>query len=514
LHARNASVVYTAATIFAGILYWIYTLLRKKESAMAKLPTAPPDTPTDPMQTCNGRRMSFNSQVMVHGAFPPAAGVATPIINVAMLFDRCPELEALKGYFSKLIVYHRFRAIPVFDEGVWSFRNADFNIDDHVHCCTAADEADMRRLIDVIIARPLSPNIPFWEVHVIHTAASPGVSCVVTRVHHAIADGISLVASINKVFCDESGDSLKMEEAPINGGGASKEQMSTMKKIVKVAKAFFAVLYIGISPYDSDIKYTAPNKKTLVQTTRKTLYFPSVKLEFVKQLKNKAGVTVNDILLAATSGAIRRYSIFRGDDFSGPKKMHNRALVPLAFFRPLKDLIDPNRGMSNKFAFLSVDMPVAAATAAERVAACHETMGELKTSPIALVQLWVQDNLLCLLPLALQRQIGFDIFSRHSLVFSNVPGPVKPITLAGEKVVSMQVIFPNFLPQVILVSYAGSVFNCMVVDDKLITNQEKLGEFYLDDLREVAAHFGVDCSDAAMLCDKTPGKEFDMISSM
>jgi diacylglycerol O-acyltransferase len=481
---------YTTVAIFAGVLLGVYAVLRKKKVK-------------------NGRRMSFNSQVMVHGAFPPEAGVATPIINIAMMFRKCPDLEMVKTHFTKLTAYDRFRAIPIYEHGIWAFRNVDFNIDDHVHCSTVDTEADMKRLIDVIVAKPLRVDIPQWAVHRIETTT--GVSCIVTRVHHVIADGISLVTSINKVFCDENNKPLKIE-APINGG-SSRVHIPMMEKVVKVVKAFFAVLYIGISPYDSDIKYTAPDKKNLAMTTRKTLYFPSVKLEFVKQLKSKAGVTVNDILLAATSGAIRRYSEYRGDDFSGPKKIHNRALVPLAFFRPMKDLEDPARGMSNKFAFLSVDLPVDSATAVDRVKDCNKTMSELKTSPIALVQLWVQDNLLNWLPLSMQRQIGHDIFSRHSIVFSNVPGPAKPITLAGEKVVNMQVIFPNILPQVILVSYAGSIFNCMVIDEKLITNPEKLSEFYLEDLREVAAQFGVDCSDEAMLCDLTPGKEFDMISS-
>jgi diacylglycerol O-acyltransferase / wax synthase len=222
---------------------------------------------------------------------------------------------------------------------------------------------------------------------------------------------------------------------------------------------------------------------------------------------------VNDILLAATTGAVRKYSEMRGDDFSGSKQYHNRALVPLAFFRPIKDLEDPARAMSNKFAFLSVDLPMNSPSAVDRVMECNKNMSELKTSPIAFVTLWIQSNLLSYLPVALQRQIGFDLFSRHTMVFSNVPGPNKPITLAGEKVVNMQVVFPNLLPQVILVSYAGSVFNCMVIDDKLIENPQKLCEYYLEDLREVAKKYNVDYSSEAMLSDRTPGNEFDMISA-
>ncbi|CAM9094138.1 unnamed protein product, partial [Ectocarpus fasciculatus] len=453
----------TAIAAFAGVVLAVYAVLRKKRIK-------------------GGRRMSFNSQVMVHGAFPPEAEVAKPIINIVMMFKKCPDLERLKVHYTGLTSYDRFRAIPLNENGSWIFRNVDFDIDNHVHCSTAENEAAMKAMIDSIVGEPLRTDIPYWCVHRIETR--DGLSCVVTRLHHVIADGISLVAAINKVFCDENNQPLTKPEAPINT--APKVQISLVQKLFKVVKSFFDVLYIGISPYDSDIKYTAPNKKALAMTTRKTLYFPSVKLAFIKALKEKAGVTVNDILLAATSGAIRRYSQFRGDDFSSGKQYRNRALVPLAFFRPMKDLEDPAKAMSNKFAFLSVDLPINSSTAVDRVNDCNKTMSELKTSPIALVQLWVQSNLLSFLPLSVQRQIGHDIFSRHSIVFSNVPGPSRPITLAGEKVVNMQVLFPNLLPQVILISYSGSIFNCMVIDDKLITNPEKLCEYYLEDLREVA----------------------------
>lgn len=476
------------AAVLTGLALGVYSLMGKKKKR-------------------NIRRMSFNSQVMVHGAFPPDAGVATPIINVVMMFQKCPNLEGIKKHYAGLLTYDRFRAIPVQEKGAWVFRLCDTNIDSHIHCSTVEDEKAMKDLIDVIVSEPLRTDIPYWCVHRIETKA--GVSCVLTRLHHVIADGISLVTAITKVFCDENNEPLK-NEMPINYSSGGK--MSFFTKIIKLLKAIGTVLYVGISPYDSDIKFTAPNKKALKMTTRKTLYFPSVKLEFIKALKAKAGVTVNDILLAATTGAIRKYSSYRGDDFSHPEKVHNRALVPLAFFRPLKDLEDPARAMSNKFAFLSVDMPISQSTAVDRVNGCNATMAELKTSPVAFVQLWVQSNLLSLLPVSMQRQIAHDIFSRHTIVFSNVPGPNKPIHLAGEKVVGIQVIFPNLLPQVILISYAGSVFHAMVVDDKLILEPEKLFEFYLEDLREVAKKFGIDCSDADMLSDKTPGNEFDMIS--
>lgn len=489
LVAELRSMTFTAMAAFAGVVFAAFAMLRKRKIK-------------------NGRRMSFNSQIMVHGSFPPEANVATPVINIVMMFKKCPDLEKVKNHYIGLASFERFRAIPLFDNGAWIFQKVDFDIGNHVQSSMAENEAHMKSMIDEIIAQPLRMDIPYWTVHRIETR--DGLSCVLTRIHHVIADGISLVAAVSKVFCDENNEPLKTE-MPINL--SSKVKLSLIQKIWKVLKSVAQVFYVGVSPFDSDIKYTSPNKKTLKMTTRKTLYFPSVKLAFIKELKQKAGVTVNDILLAATTGAVRKYSEMRGDDFSGSKQYHNRALVPLAFFRPIKDLEDPARAMSNKFAFLSVDLPMNSPSAVDRVMECNKNMSELKTSPIAFVTLWIQSNLLSYLPVALQRQIGFDLFSRHTMVFSNVPGPNKPITLAGEKVVNMQVVFPNLLPQVILVSYAGSVFNCMVIDDKLIENPQKLCEYYLEDLREVAKKYNVDYSSEAMLSDRTPGNEFDMISA-
>ncbi len=382
----------------------------------------------------------------------------------------------------------------------------DADISKHICLTTVADEKELKEVVDSIVAQELPADMPFWCVHRIENLS--GLSCVLTRIHHVIGDGISLVAAINKVFCDENDNPLVLD-LPVQSTGA--RSVPLISKIVKMLSAIGKVLYVGISPYDSDISFTSKDKPNLKMTsTRKSVFFPTVKLEFLKKLKNAAGCTLNDILLSATSGAIRKYSEYRGDDLSS-KRIHNRALVPLAFFRPIKDLQSPHRAMSNKFAFLSVDLPMKSRNAADRVKECNVTMNALKTSPVALVQLWVQSYVLSLLPLSIQRKLAHDAFSRHTMVFSNVPGPSKVITLGGEPVVGMQVIFPNLLPQVILISYSGSVFMNMVLDDALVTDFEKLCDFYLEELKELAKKYGIEDSDLVVLAPKSPGGEFETI---
>ena len=98
-------------------------------------------------------------------------------------------------------------------------------------------------------------------------------------------------------------------------------------------------------------------------------------------------------------------------------------------------------------------MPINATTAKARLEAASATMNELKSSPEAFVQLWLQDTLMSRLPTFLVRQIAFDIFSRQSMVFSNVPGPQELTLFGGEPVLGFQATFPNILDQVCYIVY-------------------------------------------------------------
>lgn len=79
------------------------------------------------------------------------------------------------------------------------------------------------------------------------------------------------------------------------------------------------------------------------------------------------------------------------------------------------------------------------------------------------------------------------------MVFSNVPGPSDLISLCGEEVVGMQILFPNILPTVILISYAGGIYFTMNLDDDEMPGAaEELPKYYLEELRELAGEYGVD----------------------
>ncbi len=149
---------------------------------------------------------------------------------------------------------------------------------------------------------------------------------------------------------------LKAMKAPKNRKNIFKEIYDGLFLLLKCLGSFFYILSLTITGYDSDILFTDRNKKNLImKENKKTIIFPTLKLNFVKELKTKAKVTVNDILFTISSGAIRRYCLANNDPLFTPKKDSNvqtRSLLPVAFPRPKKHLNDPSMALRNKWSFV------------------------------------------------------------------------------------------------------------------------------------------------------------------
>jgi hypothetical protein len=240
------------------------------------------------------------------------------------------------------------------------------------------------------------------------------------------------------------------------------------------------------------------------ECVRKTVVMPVVELSFIKSIKDAADVTVNDVMLSATTGMIKRFCAEKGDSslkdaFIG---LQNRALVPVAFPRPPEELSNGTTALRNKWAFACMDMPTAGNTALERLRMCNECSKELKQTPIVMVQYLVQTYILPLLPRFLRQKTAYDIFTRHSMVFSNLPGAAQALSMGGESLVGVQVIFPNLLPQALIISYNGKMFFNLSVNKETISDLDVhlLGTYFIEELNELADEFNVR-SDARAICN-------------
>jgi diacylglycerol O-acyltransferase len=242
---------------------------------------------------------------------------------------------------------------------------------------------------------------------------------------------------------------------------------------------------------------------------RSCIIFPNVPLDLIKNLKSAAGVTVNDIIMTAVSQAIHDYCtsqdcpvlLATASSTNNSSKSNNsksksaiiqcRALMPVALPRPSSELNDKSLALRNTWCMVSADMGVGCNDIMERLVHIHSQMNQIKTTPRALVQLWIQNTLPPLLPLSIAQQTVYDVFRRHSLVLTNVPGPDRPCLIAGKVCTGVQMFLSNLLPQISFMSYAGQIMGNMVMDPDELPESGSIAVFYAAALVQLAERLDV-----------------------
>ena len=468
------------------------------------------------------RTMSFNSEVMVRGAFPDKANVAQPIINIFFLFDKAPSIEKLKEASQTLCKYDRFRSATKLNNGQYDFIEVNIDYDKHVLQIDIDSEEDMLNKVDLINSEDLKGygERPLWCIYRFSNKNGKGLTGVLIRVHHVIGDGISLVSTMVELFVSQDGKPYKLD-IPIGGAsGQSKNKIKSASIFSRIFSIFFSaieVLTLGATSYDTETFFFIKKKSTMVMNPSKckTIIFPTLNLEFVKEIKNKADVSLNDVLLSATTGALRKFSEKLNDPAiskSNKNTVQLRALLPVAFPRTMEDF---SKALRNKWAFISLPLCYNIADCKDRLYATHKVTSERFATPTVLVQYWIQTYLVPLLPKFLALQTAFDIFSRHSMVFSNVPGPANELLFCDQPLLGMQILFPNLLNQVLLISYGGQIFYNMVVDeDACPQGKELLPGLFLEEMKELAKRFNVDTNPSFMLAPSSPEGKFGIVKKI
>mmetsp|Transcript_16766 Transcript_16766/g.16857 ORF Transcript_16766/g.16857 Transcript_16766/m.16857 type:complete len:486 (+) Transcript_16766:49-1506(+) len=439
------------------------------------------------------RRLSFVSNAMVDDSFPPETDQKPPIINVVMTFDECPDYDEVVKSTAIIVKYDRFRSTASFDQSLGAYIMTPTSLDlrDHIISSTAVSEEEVLNMVEKLSSAPF-PSVeskPGWMIHRIVNSGI-GSSAVLLRIHHCIGDGISLVSVMEKIFFDIKGNSLKFE---LPERKHSKLSLISIENIWRFISATFHVLLLGLSRYDSNTKFTSSNKsKVKFAKSPKVIMFPVMKLEFFKALKNKLPqTTLNDIFLSLTTGAIRKYCQSLDDPLLQMTNLQMRFLIPAAQPRSSKDFEDPSTAMSNQWTFVSAKLPINALTPLERLQGCSSEMIQVKLSPAVLIQKWLQTNIMDRLPAFIRRQVLFDAMSRHSMVFSNIPGPQKPVVFAGKLLKGLQIIFYNLVNQCIIMSYNGGVYMTMVVDGDIVKDAERLPELFLQEMKDLATELNI-----------------------
>jgi WS/DGAT/MGAT family acyltransferase len=189
-----------------------------------------------------------------------------------------------------------------------------------------------------------------------------------------------------------------------------------------------------------------------------------------KRVKNALGGTVNDVVLAVVSGALRHWLLKRG---LRPEGMELRAQVPVSIRGQ-----DARGQLGNQLAVVRGPIPVYIEDPVKRLEVCRESMEGIKQSKQALGAEVISRMNDFAPPTLLAQAVRINFSTRlFNLVVTNVPGPQFPLYVLGRE---LEDIFPvGFLPPnqalfVAIMSYNGGINFGLLADYDAIPDVDEI----------------------------------------
>jgi WS/DGAT/MGAT family acyltransferase len=173
----------------------------------------------------------------------------------------------------------------------------------------------------------------------------------------------------------------------------------------------------------------------------------------MKSIKNVAGGTVNDVVVAAVSGALGRYLRGRGHSTEG---LELRAMVPISVRAD-----DEHGSLGNRVSAMMAPLPVDREDPIERLEAVSETMKDLKSSSQAVGASLLTDVTDFTPPTIAAQAARLQSRQRFfNTVVTNVPGPQFPLYLLGRELLDIFPMVPLAANQAVcfgIMSYNGGI---------------------------------------------------------
>lgn len=391
-------------------------------------------------------------------------GPANPAIVTAVALTSQPlEFGKVRAALKqRLLGFDRFRQRVVergaaFATPVWE-DTPDFDIDRHVHRAALPaprDESALLALVSELASRPLDHALPLWQAHVVEHVGRG--SALVMRYHHCIGDGAAMMVVASRLF-----DGAPRRRAPPSAAPAAEPGLLDVAwTALGAASSIVATL---LQPADPP----SPFKGTFA-TTQRVAWSSPVAIADAKAIGAATGAKVNDVLVAAATGALRSYLKTRGVDV---RHTTLRAMVPV-------NLRSPERmgELGNAFGLVILDLPVNAATRPRRLALTKTRMDKLKRSPQAMAMQALLD-VFGRGPKVLEDVACMLFGSKASMVMTNVVGPREPMGLAGVPVERMMFCVPHPGTElgmgISIFSYRGQATLTIVADAGLVPDPQSI----------------------------------------
>jgi diacylglycerol O-acyltransferase / wax synthase len=338
-------------------------------------------------------------------------------------------------------------------------------------------DAQLRELVARLMSRPLDRNRPLWEIYLVEGLRDDRFA-VITKTHHAMVDGVSAI-DIGQVMLDveptprptppdtwhphpePSGLELfagAVSDAVRRPTGVLDTLLTSTNDLRRTTERVLGAL-AGLMSAARVVVQPAPSSPLNVSITGQRRFATARSdLDDYKRIRKFHGGTVNDVVLATVTGALRTWLLARGEVLAPGATV--RAMVPVSVRRPSRDEDAP---VGNAIASYVVDLPVGEADAVMRMHQVTHAMRAVKEAYQA-VGAEALVRIGGFAPPTLH-SLGARVVSRMSsrvfnVLVTNVPGPQFPLYAAGAVMLEAYPVVPLVKGQAVAIgctSYNGSV---------------------------------------------------------
>ena len=436
------------------------------------------------------------------------------VIDGLMWFDDVMDWELLAPLLQRRLIdrYPVFSQRPVppsnpFVLPQWE-DDQDFDLSRHLRRITLPAPGNLealQRYVENRMSVPFDRSRPLWEMTLVE---GYGSGCaLLSRFHHSLADGIalsqvmlSLTNATPTVDPDDPDEPEAHQSAPPNPGGfldAARALQETGAQVLRGGLHALSLLTDLATPSRAldvlelgwrtgkiaDKLLLGNNPQTPFSgepgLDKRAVWSGPRAITDVKRVSRLTGATVNDVLVAAVSGAINAYLRDHGAE-----AVDLTTMIPVNVRAPDQPL---PRELGNKFALVFLKMPTGVTPPLQRVAESKRRMDSIKISPEALITFGLNTLIGRIEPHVSKSIVNF-LSDKAIGVTTNVMGPQHQRYLAGVPIAGVVSWVPGAGRQtlgVCIFSFAGTVRVGFKVDAALVPDPEKLVHAFDEDMDQL-----------------------------
>ncbi|MCU0443307.1 MAG: wax ester/triacylglycerol synthase family O-acyltransferase [Microscillaceae bacterium] len=342
----------------------------------------------------------------------------------------------------------------------------NFDIDMHLQHIALPQPGswkELRNTASSIMSEHLDRSRPLWSITFVEglnniPQVPAGSVALIAKIHHVAIDGMAGAGLLSLIF-DFSPKPAKLpapkpyepKPFPDQFSLIYNSTMSFLSKPLRLPQvlsdAVSTTFKLGFMNQAQNIKlpiapFTAPpSVLNRIISPRRKWNTAILSLDRVKALKDAMDTTLNDVILAICSGALRRYLLEK-------KKLPLKPLVgmvPISTRTPAE-----NRDLGNQISSMLVQLPTHIEDPIERLETVHENTIRGKIYQQALGAKTLA-KLAEAVPFGIANQAAqlysqYQIAEMHNPVFNvtitNVPGPQMPLYINGHKLLSVMGMAP------------------------------------------------------------------------